>query len=157
METARAARLIENATLEVFSTMLATELGVEPAFRDPEPFQQSDVMGLIGFAGAARGYVSLHCSRDLAAHFTGRLLGLDGTEVESMDDIRDAVGEVVNMIAGTLKAALGSEEPIEIALPTVVLTPKPDIRVRGQTGVVVPFMDPEGSFHVELVLDTLAS
>jgi CheY-specific phosphatase CheX len=114
--------------------------------------QQSEVTGLIGFAGAMGGYVSIHCSHSQAAEFTARLLGADPDEQRSTDEVRDAIGELINIIAGTVKRELGSEDPIEIALPTVVMGAKPDMRVRAQTGVVVPFEDPSGIFHVELVM-----
>ncbi len=152
MRVERAANLIERATTEVFTTMLGTELGVHPAFCDPEPLQQSEVTGLIGFAGAMSGYASIHCSRSQANEFTSRLLGADPDEQHSTDEVRDAIGELINIIAGTVKRELGSEEPIEIALPTVVMGGKPDMRVRAETGVVVPFEDPSGIFHLELVM-----
>ena len=154
MRSERAAKLIEKANLEVFTMMLGTDLGVQPVFRDPQPFQQSEVTGLIGFAGAMGGYVSIHCSHSQAAEFTARLLGADADEALTVDDIRDAIGEIINIVAGTVKRELGSEDPIEIALPTVVMSAKPDMRVRAQTGVVVPFEDPSGVFHVELVMES---
>ena len=41
---------------------------------------------------------------------------------------------------------------VEIALPTVVMTPKADLRVRGARGVAVPFEDYTGVFHVDVIL-----
>ena len=157
MQVDRTARLIQRATVEVFSTMLGTELTPQPVFCDPTPLQQSEVTGLMGFAGAVGGYVSIHCTREQAREFTARLLGMDAAEVDSIDDVRDAVGELVNIIAGSLKRELGSSGPIELAMPTVVMSPKPDIRVRARLGVVVPFEDPSGTFHVELVLEPTGS
>ena len=54
------------------------------------------------------------------------------------------------MVAGSLKTQL--KGAVEIALPTVVMTPKADMRVKGSTGVLVPFEDPSGTFHVELIV-----
>ncbi len=156
MEPGRAANLIESATRQVFATMLDTELGTEPFFEDPNPLFEAEVVGFIGFAGAIRGYVSLQCTLAQASAFTARLLGMEPEEIESFDDLSDAVGELVNMIIGTVKTALGSDDPIEIALPTVVMTPKSDIRVKASLGVVVPFTDPAGSFHVEFVLEEMS-
>lgn len=156
MESGRAAEIVEQATTMVFGTMLGTELRAEPFFEDPTPFHESAVTALIGFAGAMSGYVALHCpSCEQARDFTARLLGVDSAEIESLDDVSDAVGEVVNMIAGKVKTALaGSEGPVEIALPTVIMTPKSDVRVKADTCVVVPFEDDRGEqFHVELVIE----
>ena len=81
---------------------------------------------------------------------------MEPDEIDSADDLCDAMGELLNMIAGTVKTALGSDDPIEIALPTVVMTPKSEIRVKASLGVVVPFTDPAGTFYVEFVLEDLS-
>jgi len=56
------------------------------------------------------------------------------------------------MIAGSMKTALSPLGLVEIALPTVVMTPKADLRVRGARGVAVPFEDYTGVFHVDVIL-----
>lgn len=146
------AEIIRNSTHSVFSTMLGTELSPLEAIEDPTPFQQSEVIGFIGMAGDFAGYVSIHVSRRQATDFTARLIGVDVEEVTSEDEIRDAVGEITNMLAGNVKTALSALGLVEIALPTVVMTPKAELRVRGARGVAVPFEDYTGVFHVEVVL-----
>lgn len=147
-----AAGIISSATAEVFATMLSSELTPGEAFEDTEPLYKSEVTALIGLAGNVAGYISLHCSDSQAKAFTARLLGCEPDEVSSLDDVRDAIGEIVNMVAGSVKAALSQSVTVEIALPTVIMTPKPDIRVKGCNGVVVPLEDSSGVFHVELVI-----
>ena len=147
-----ASGIIANATAEVFSTMLGTELTPGDAFKDSEPFFESEVTALIGLAGNVAGYISFHCDKPQALTFTARLLGVEPEEIEGLDDVRDAVGEIINMIAGSVKSAMSQSVTVEIALPTVIMTPKPDMRVKGCDGVVVPFEDPSGLFHVELVV-----
>jgi CheY-specific phosphatase CheX len=151
------AEIIRNSTHSVFSTMLGTELSALEAIDDPTPFKQSEVIGFIGMAGDFAGYVSIHVSRQQATDFTARLIGVDVGEVTSEDEIRDAVGEITNMLAGNVKTALSALGLVEIALPTVVTTPKADLRVRGARGVAVPFEDYTGVFHVEVVLSDSAS
>ena len=146
------AEIIKGSTQTVFSTMLGTELSALEAIDDPSPFMQSEVIGFIGMAGDFAGYVSIHVSRQQATDFTARLIGVDVAEVTSEDEIRDAVGEITNMIAGSMKTALSALGLVEIALPTVVMTPKADLRVRGARGVAVPFEDYTGVFHVDVIL-----
>jgi chemotaxis protein CheX len=146
------AEIIRSSTQMVFSTMLGTELSALDALDDPSPFMQSEVIGFIGMAGDFAGYVSIHVSRRQATDFTARLIGVDVAEVTSEDEIRDAVGEITNMIAGSMKTALSPLGLVEIALPTVVMTPKADLRVRGARGVAVPFEDYTGVFHVDVIL-----
>lgn len=151
MESRQAAEVIRSATQGVFETMLGTELTSGEPFEDPEPFYASEVTALIGLAGEVAGYVSIHCTGKQAAAFTARLLGMEAEEVLSQDEVRDAVGELVNMIAGSVKTGLSSHGKVEIALPTVVMTPKPDMRVKDCCGLAVPFEDESGVFYVELV------
>ena len=146
------AEIIKSSTQTVFSTMLGTELSALDPLDDPSPFMQSEVIGFIGMAGDFAGYVSIHVSRRQATDFTARLVGVDVAEVTSEDEIRDAVGEITNMIAGSMKTALAPLGLVEIALPTVVMTPKADLRVRGARGVAVPFEDYTGVFHVDVIL-----
>lgn len=146
------AEIIRNSTHGVFSTMLGTELSPLAALDDPNPFMQSEVIGFIGLAGDFAGYVSIHVTRQQATDFTARLIGVDIAEVTSEDEIRDAVGEITNMLAGSVKTALSTLGLVEVALPTVVMTPKADLRVRGARGVAVPFEDYTGVFHVEVIL-----
>jgi chemotaxis protein CheX len=112
----------------------------------------SEVIGFIGLAGDFAGYVSIHVTRQQATDFTARLIGVDIAEVTSEDEIRDAVGEITNMLAGSVKTALTTLGLVEVALPTVVMTPKADLRVRGARGVAVPFEDYTGVFHVAVIL-----
>ncbi len=148
------AEIIQKSTHSVFSTMLGTELSPLEALDDPKPFMSSEVIGFIGMAGDFAGYVSIHLSRRQATDFTARLVGVDVAEVTSEDEIRDAVGEITNMIAGNVKTALSPLGIVEIALPTVVMTPKADLRVQGARGVAVPFEDYTGVFHVDLILSS---
>jgi len=152
VEAKQAAGLVRDAVTAVFATMLGSELRAGDPVDDPEPFLPAEVVSLIGLTGAVTGYLSLQCTREHARDLTARFLGADGHDVESLDDIRDAVGELVNMIAGKVKTAMACEEPVEIGLPTVVTTPKTDIKVRDTFGVAVPFEDHFGEFFVEFVL-----
>ncbi len=152
MEAKQAGELVREAVVSVFATMLGSELQAGDPVDDPDPFLPAEVVSLIGLTGAVRGYLSLQCAREHARDLTARFLGADGHDVESLDDIRDAVGELVNMIAGNLKTAMACEEPVEIGLPTVVTTPKSDIKVRATSGIAIPFEDHFGEFFVEFVL-----
>jgi CheY-specific phosphatase CheX len=66
--------------------------------------------------------------------------------------VRDAVGELVNMIGGNLKTAIGSQGPIELSLPTVITTPRTEIKIPSSYGVAVPFRDHYGEFYVEFAM-----
>ena len=149
MDHTRAAELVRQAVVEVFSTMLGSELEIGEPIGDPNPLLPAEVVSLIGLTGAVTGALSLQCGREHARDLTARFLGVDGHEIESLDEVRDAVGELVNMIGGSLKNSIGSSEAIELSLPTVVTTPQCEIRPPVSFAVAVPFRDHYGEFIVE--------
>jgi chemotaxis protein CheX len=79
-----------------------------------------DIMALIGFSGPARGTVALVFPIATALAMVGKLLGEEAHVVD--ETVLDAVGEIVNIVAGGAKAKLskGDHPPIDLGLPTVV-------------------------------------
>jgi chemotaxis protein CheX len=144
-------RILEAATVDVFATMLRTQLDVGPLFENQSPFLEAEVTSFVGLAGAFSGYVALHASREQCRDFTARLLDAPLDTIETDHEIRDAVGEIANMIAGNVKRELLTLGSVEIALPAVSFTPKADLQVKGGRGVVLPLGDYTGLFHVEVV------
>ena len=153
MSAGEAGVIVEKATVEVFSLMLGMELRVGPPSENARPFERAEISGLVGFTGARVGYVALHLTRDDAHRFTSGLLSLESSAALSEDQVRDAVEEMTNMIAGTVKCSLGSTEPIALGLPTVLQSPSDSsLRVKDLRSIVVPFDFDDGSFRVEFVV-----
>ena len=99
---------------DVFRTML--QLEVEPA-EAPWPPEDDLVNVTVHYAGAWKGALLLECTREQACMFMGRLLGIEPPK-ELNDDVRDAVGELANMIAGNLKPVL--PPGVALSMPTLV-------------------------------------
>ena len=57
-----------------------------------------------GFAGTLSGYVSLCVSYDAALEIAQALLGSEADEAPA--HVRDAAGEMANMIAGSVRTAM---------------------------------------------------
>jgi len=70
----------------------------------------------VQITGAWEGAVRVDCSKPLAQLATSRFLGVNSEEVE-MDQVRDAIGELANMSAGSVKPLL--PPPCQLSLPTV--------------------------------------
>ena len=87
----------------MFSTMLdrTVEFG-EPSYTGPQP--TANVVATVGFAGTLSGYVSLCVSHDAALEIAQALLGSDADEAPA--HVRDAAGEMANMIAGSVRTAM---------------------------------------------------
>jgi chemotaxis protein CheX len=105
---------------EVFSTMagITNLLPVPTEISTVTNFEHS-ITAMVGLAGSYNGIVSLHTSIDLAMFFTSGMLGMEVAEFG--DDVRDALGELSNMIAGSFKHHLsGNGATIKISTPSVV-------------------------------------
>ena len=77
--------------------------------------QDATVTSVVHIDGAWQGAVVLRCPMALAAAVTGAMFKAD--VAPEADDIRDALGELANMVAGNVKALL--PEPCGISLPAV--------------------------------------
>jgi chemotaxis protein CheX len=81
--------------------------------------------------------------------FTGRLLGIEPPE-EFNDDVRDAVGELANMIAGNLKPLL--PPGVALSMPTLVEGTDYALRILGgNLAGMLAFYSPGGVFWVTLI------
>jgi chemotaxis protein CheX len=91
---------VDRAVAEVFGTMMAVAcLPVE----GPVALEHEHLSAVIGLAGALSGSMVLHSGSHAAISMTERLTGIAPDGVDGM--VRDAIGEVCNMIAGAWKGA----------------------------------------------------
>lgn len=80
---------------------------------------------MVGFAGAYMGLAAIHCSEGFARVVGGSMLSMDADQLTD-EDVRDALGEIANMIAGHYKARLAEsvhtqEQVFEQSVPSVIL------------------------------------
>ena len=86
--------------------------------REPEPLSRShwELTGCIQITGAWRGALTATCGQVLGRNIAAAMLGM-ATEEVSDADINDALGEIVNMLGGNVKALL--PPPCQLSLPSV--------------------------------------
>lgn len=92
--------------------------------RRTEPFTAPhDVTAVVGFAGGRKGAIAISFAEDTACRVVSRF---GGETIERLGpDVCDGVGELLNIIAGRAKSALGREKgSIDMSLPTVVVGPE---------------------------------
>jgi chemotaxis protein CheX len=113
-------RLLIDDTKEVFSTMVGMEdLLHLPSQIEPKTHFKNCVTAMVGMAGTFSGLVSIHTPQSLALQITSSMLGMEVSGVD--DDVRDALGEIANMIAGSFKLHLSrGGADIRISTPSVV-------------------------------------
>ena len=112
----RFTQALDSAASEVFEMMVGTPLG--PSEQATLP-RVADYTAMIGLAGDLCGVLSFRSSHTSAAQIAGRMLGTD--ESASAESIRDALGEICNMVAGSFKAQVSDvAAQCMLSVPTVV-------------------------------------
>jgi len=107
------------STLHTFKDFVGFELVAgHPHFSGRTLDFERDISAVIGLSGVVRGAVVISMKKDFAIKITDALVGSPHHELD--DDVVDAVGEIVNIIAGNIKQYVEGGEQIVISLPTVV-------------------------------------
>ena len=75
------------------------------------------VTASVSVTGNWSGHVTVTCSQNTAVALTAMMLGIDAPEVVE-SDMADAVGELANMVGGSLKGLL--PPPSTLSLPHVI-------------------------------------
>lgn len=108
-----------DATKEVFSTMVMMDVVGDFPLTEPVSRFKCCITGIVGFAGTYSGVISIHCPIALALKVTSNMLGVDCDEVN--DDLNDAIGEIANMLGGSVKQVLSKGGlDVKLSIPTVI-------------------------------------
>jgi len=102
----------------VFSTMLSVQpkrAGIKVSAGQSD---QPSITSLVGMSGQISGVVALRFPPPTALELASRMTGTQMPEMSG--DVVDAISELVNMVAGSAKAKLRYEPPLQLGLPTVV-------------------------------------
>ena len=111
---------IITATTEIFSSMLMVELEADEPIEGKGGEIASNITSMIGLGKDVRGMLAVHCPASVAQDITGSFLGMDIDEIN--EDVKDAIGEIANMVAGNMKIAFADHgKDIEIAIPTTIV------------------------------------
>jgi chemotaxis protein CheX len=131
---------------DVFRTML--NLTVERATGGWHNKAQP-VTGAVYYAGSWNGALLVECTQEQSFQFTHRLMSIAPPTTVN-DDVRDALGELANMVAGNLKAVL--PPGVAISMPSVVEGTDYSLRICGGNDVSrMTFASELGKFRITLV------
>jgi CheY-specific phosphatase CheX len=108
-----------DAAREVFETMV---------FMDVETNQEvcpvidgQSLLGSITFKGSLEGCLVVRVSQSCAESIAKNMLGIESQESLALEESCDAIGEVTNMVMGSIKTRLQNLYPaIEVSIPTVI-------------------------------------
>ena len=129
------------ATRDVFSTMLAMEIGLGEPYTEQAPNVSAGVVAFLGLAGRWSGTGMLSCPPSLACKLASQLLMSDSASDAVNEEVLDAVAEIANMVIGNVKTALEEElGPMGLSIPTVIYGRNFTTRSIGHSKwTVVPF------------------
>jgi hypothetical protein len=107
--------LVHAAFEQVWGSMLFTAL--EPWPEGVTPELGNGLQAQIELRGDWNGRIVLTCDTVVAHQMAGAMLGAPAEEILPEEDVSDAVGEVLNVVGGSVKGALGGA--MALGLPGV--------------------------------------
>ena len=138
------------AAVRVIETMTFTEARPQKPYLKQDNTPKGDVTGIIGITGNAEGSLAITFSHDCICHLVANMFG---EQVETINqDVKDAVGELTNMISGDARRQLAeSGLPLQAGIPQVFSGPTHKVEHSGPA-IAVPFETPGGQFTIEVCL-----
>ena len=108
------------AVVHVLQTMAFTETRVgKPCLKGKSPLSQGDVTGIVGLIGEQHGSLAVSFSEAAILQVVSNMFGEECKEIN--DEVRDAVGELTNMICGDARRILAEQgHQFQAAIPTVI-------------------------------------
>ena len=142
-----------SATTNVLSTMAHIKPHAGAPYSKKNHAAKGDVSAIVGITGRAKGSISVSFSRDCATAVVEGMLGDDIQDLQQ--DIKDAVGEITNMISGQARASLAEADMVfQGATPTVIMGDGHSISHMGNgPTVAIPFTTEHGEFTVEFCIE----
>lgn len=139
-------------TIEVLKTM---------AFIEPRPGRpylktgnnaQGDITGIIGLTGEVKGSLALTFTEKCILKIVSNMLGEDLKKIDH--EIKDAVGEITNMVSGVARKKLEAMDlQVLAAIPTVVAGKGHSVlHVMGGPSLIIPFETDWGGFVVDVCM-----
>ena len=140
------------ATIDVLKTMAFVEPRPGKPYLKKDDLAKGDVSGIIGFTGAATGSMALSFSEGCILKIVSNMLGEEIKEING--DIKDAVGEITNMVSGAARKKVESLGlSISAAIPTVVAGKGHSVsHIMGGPSIIIPFEIDQGSFVVDVCI-----
>ena len=104
---------------EVFETMIF--MSIEECADDEQHVEGDALMGTITFTNSMEGCLGICCGMSCAEAVAANMLGLESSDEIASEDVCDAIGEIANMVMGSVKTRLLElVEDIQVSIPSVI-------------------------------------
>lgn len=139
-----------DATIEVLKTMAFTEVKPLKPIIKKNAVAEGDISGVIGITGPTQGSMSLTFSEACILKIVSNMLGEEHKEMD--EEIKDAVGELTNMISGAARNELGENGySFRTSIPMIITGTGHQIKHSCNAPIIaLPFESPGGPFVVEI-------
>jgi flagellar motor switch protein FliN len=112
-------KAVANSIIETFDTMLGLNLTKVGKITD-ESLDDKRLVGSVNYAGEVVGIMSIHVSEAFANMIASTMLGIEEGEIESIEEVKDVLGEITNIVSGNLKSDfLDSDLACVISTPSI--------------------------------------
>ena len=141
------------ATLHVLETIASTKAEAGKPYLKKDQVARGDVSGVIGMTGETRGTISISFSEASILPIVSNMLGEEMKEMN--EEIKDAVGEVTNMISGQARKRLDEQgRSLRAAIPTVIMGKDHSItHMTTYPIIAIPFCTDNGEFTIEVCFE----
>jgi chemotaxis protein CheX len=142
-----------DATIHVLSSLAFTAAHVGRPYLKQDAVAQGDVSGIVGLSGEAKGTISVTFTKPCILKIVSKMFGEEVTEIN--DDVKDAVGEILNIVSGHGRQRLQVlGKTLKGAIPTVITGKNHVItHMTSQPIIAVPFNTENGSFTFEVCFE----
>ena len=136
---------------EVFEIMVFMD--IEESSEPDRQVEADALLGSITFRGNLEGCLAICCSAPCAKTIAVNMLGMEPDEEISQADINDAIGEVTNMVMGSVKSRLQDNlGNIDVSIPSVVSGRRLENSLGDGAGKVLIKFNIEAEYIAELSL-----
>jgi chemotaxis protein CheX len=137
------------ATRHVLTTMAMLDPTPGKPYAKKNNTAAGDVSAVVGLTGDRHGSISISFTKKCAVGIVKNMLGDDIQDI--MQDAKDAVGEITNMISGQARAGLAQMGlTMQASTPTIIFGDNHTIsHVTSGPVVAIPFTTEHGEFTVE--------
>lgn len=135
--------LIESAS-EVFETMMF--MALEKISPEEAQMAEDTLLSSITFTGALEGCLAICCASEDAKIIAANMLGMEPEDDISLEDICDAMGEVSNMVLGSIKKRIADVVgEIMVSIPCTVSGKMLDTSLGESSNMTEEFVNLDGS------------
>lgn len=142
------------ATLYVIESISTMKIENKEVYLKKDETAKGDVSSIIGLSGDMEGSVSVTFSEKIILPLVSEMFGEEMTELN--DEIKDAVGEIANMISGRARQSLETiGKNLKAAIPSVIMGKDHSIsHITDEKIMAIPFMTDHGEFTIELCMES---